>query len=200
MDVTLHVNEPCDFSVPLPIYNNIKPFPVPEYSYIHTQETVKSIVSSVDRFYKPRIPCRRCFNIYRPFVTKYYPNCTSNVKKQVSFLHKDEVTSRVIDNRRKYRFQKSLSMYDYSFRERDFHNHLNIIKICENFLNMERSFYNVLGEINDKKTISKSTFMLNLINLNSLRVKKWTNRSGKGFDRSYRKSYPLMSSRVSLVS
>lgn len=190
----------CDFCVSYSFPNKIKPFPFRQLDFIQTQEIVNSIINSVDRFYTPRTTCRRCFNIYAPFVTKYYPNCVKSLKKQISFLHKSQNLN--ISNNF-FKDKKSVSLFDISSMEyfyniRDFKNHSNLIKICQDFLIEERfSFNKLIGNYN---IIPQYAYNSNFVDVNSVGAVKRLNGSGKGFARSYRKSFPLMVSRVGLVS
>lgn len=196
----MHVVTACDFSVCYPNSKKIKPVPGRQFSIIYTRELVNSIVKSVDRFYKPNISCRRHFNIYPPFVTKYYPNCISNKKKQRSFLHKDhnEVIMRDRPMYKKYR-----SMIEFSYKQY-FQNNQYIIQICHDFLISERYLcnlqkYNSLN-IKEKESFSKYTHGLNLAHLDLSDVKKRQRQTGAGFRNSFRKSFPLMSTVRDTVS
>lgn len=194
----MHVTTACEFSVSYPQHTKIKPIPGRRLSITHTREIVNSIVNSVDRFYKPMTLCRRHFNVFAPFMTKYYPDCITKIRKQASFLHTDQCAS-IVNNRR---YQKSISLYEITssknlYSSCGLRNYCNIIKICNHFLTSERFLCNLqkcnLFDNNVKDTnISKYMYWLNLASINSIEVQK--KRMGVGFKKSYRKSFPLISS------
>lgn len=201
----MHDVTACDFSVSYPCYKKIKPVPGRRLSITYTRELVNSIVNSVDRFYKPTIPCRRHFNVYSPFVSKYYPDCLTHLRKQTSFLHKDP-NSCTRNNRR---YKKSISLYEFSSNNNfhnicDFRDYHKIIQICHEFLITERFLCDLqkgyLFDSCDRKSISKYMYWLNLRNANKSVVEERPKRTGMGFRKSYRKSFPLLSSMSFAVS
>lgn len=76
--------------MPLPPNDKPKPVPLLNCNY-DSADLVVSILHSVDRFYKPRIMCRRKFTLNG--VQKYYPTRNSSVQAQNSFLYKNKVNS-----------------------------------------------------------------------------------------------------------
>lgn len=182
----MHAITTCDFSVSHAPYDKIKPFPYRHLDFVQTNEIVQSIINSVDRFYKPRTTCRRLFDIYAPYVTKYYPNCARSLMKQISFLHKDpksEASSNFFTGK------KCVSLFDVSSAEHFFYNdRRQIIKACQDFLIEERFAFN------------KPRHAHNFADSSVSGVVKRSKGSGKGFKRSYRKSFPLMLPKAGSVS
>lgn len=201
----MHAISTCDFCVSYPIYETIKPVHGRRFSVIYTREVVNSIVCNVDRFYKPRKACRRNFNIFAPYVTKYYPDCNTNVKKQVSFLHNDQ---KAVSKNKRPRYQKSMSLYEFSSKDfyntREYLNYYNNVQICYDFLMSERFLCDLDKSSSiysdNRKSISKYTFGLNLAHANIDEVQKRSKRAGAGFKKTYRKSFPLMSTKSFPVS
>lgn len=187
----------CDFTVSLPTYDKIKPVPGRKLSVAYTRELINAIVNSVDRFYKPRIACRRRFNIYIPFVFKYYPNYTSIAKKQSSFLHKN-CDSDVALKRPKYK--KAFSLVEISAKQ-SVQNYYNSLKICHDFLVNER-FMSDVQKSSVLVCLNKDKFSKYAYGLNFAQneVNRRPKRTGVGLKKSFRKSFPLMSSTANSVS
>lgn len=204
----MHETSVCDFSVILPTFEKVRPAPVRDLSAAFIRDTVNSIVRNEDRFYKPRVPCRRIFTLYG--VKKYYPDRETKAAKQTSFLYKNVLDrSKVVKNKR-HSYIRSISMYESSpsndfslYTSNDFKSDKYI---CFDFITAER-FANYLQNnvsfYKSKDNISKDVYAINLLNLNlnnSIKVKKRLEKAGAGLKKSYRKSFPLMSSSNEPVS
>lgn len=83
-------------------------------------------------------------------------------------------------------------------------NHLNILKICSDFLVSEKIMCSIQNgssfESLSKNKLFKYEYGLNLVHFNGEVVQKRNKRPGSGSRKSYRKSFPLMSPKTEPVS
>lgn len=198
----MHEITVCDFSVTLPTFEKVKPIPGRQLNSIYTSELVNAIINEVDKFYSNTIrppQCRRRFIIFPPYVVKYYPQCYA--RKQESFLHKKQPNNMKRSNPK---YKKSFSMIETSSKdglENSFYM-FKRINICKNFLLAERLSndlqYNEPDSNKNMDSISSNIYAMNLSHLSN-RIRPGS-RSGISFKKTYRKSFPLMSSGSGSVS
>lgn len=204
----MHDSSICDFSVILPTFEKVRPAPVRNLSAAFVRDTVDAIIRDVDRFYKPRVVCRRSFTLYG--VKKYYPDHEIKAAKQKSFLHKNMSGSGKVPKNKKHSYIRSISMYESSpsndfnlYASNDFRSDKFI---SFDFITAERFSNYIQNNIplyKSRDDISKNVYAVNLLNLNlnnTMKVKKRLEKTGTGLKKSYRKSFPLMSSNNEPVS
>lgn len=204
----MHDPSVCDFSVIFPSFEKVRPAPVRNLSAAFVRDTVNAIVRNEDRFYKPRVPCRRIFTLFG--VKKYYPDYETKAAKQKSFLHKKMSNSSKSVKNNRPSYVRSISMYESS-PSNDFDLYMaddfkSDKYICYDFLTAERFanyMQNNVSFYKSKDNISKDVYAMNLLNMNlnnSAKVKKRLEKAGAVLKKSYRKSFPLMSSSGESVS
>jgi hypothetical protein len=180
----------CDFSVTIPVFENLKPALVRNMSTVYVAETVSAIVRDVDRFYKPRVSYRRRFTL--DGVSKYAT--ISKLRKHITFLHGSPVSSNSVtanSNAKRKCYNRSVSMFETSNKDVFLTNDLSSSNRCDvkyvvqDFIMAERfSCYMETGKTHFFKNTRNPEFDLNL------RGKK--NRAS--FKKIYRKSFPFTSS------
>jgi hypothetical protein len=180
----------CDFSVTIPVFENLKPALVRNMSTVYVAETVSAIVRDVDRFYKPRVSYRRRFTL--DGVSKYAT--ISKLRKHITFLHGSPVSSNSVtanSNAKRKCYNRSVSMFETSNKDVFLTNDLSSYNRCDvkyvvqDFIMAERfSCYMETGKTHFFKNTRNPEFDLNL------RGKK--NRAS--FKKIYRKSFPFTSS------
>lgn len=204
----MHDHSSYDFSVTPPLYEKAKLAPGNNLTSKQTSEIVNAIVLSVDKFYKPRVVCRRRFTQYG--VEKYYPGCIDISSKQRSFLHnsaKVKHSNQCSSKRPNYWW--SISVYSENINDNlnTFEKSVSresITRICQDFLISERYAHYIQNLSNVVKmpsdTNAKNIYSNNLEKLKVANVKYRSKISGARFGKSFRKSFPLMSTSGEWVS
>lgn len=83
------------FCVPFPPRDEPKPVPLLKPVSFIIGDVIAAIVRSADKFYKPRIPCRRKFTMKG--VQKYYPAQNLNLMIQSTFLYGNSIVLPNVD-------------------------------------------------------------------------------------------------------
>lgn len=122
-----------DFSIMLPPSTPTR-IVVPEFSDTYAKLSdsfiIASIIRNADRFYKPRIPCRRLFT--STGVRKIFPAVQEASRKNNTFLHKNKERNPL------YRRSISLLNPSIAYEKAGYFPANNIKFICEEFLIAER--------------------------------------------------------------
>lgn len=128
-----------DFTVTIPIPKECRTIP-PEFTRTYSKFSDAFIVSCIildsDRFYNPRVPCRRLFTMKG--VDKIYPTVYPLKQKNDTFLHKGK--HQFDDNSFTYRRSISLINANVAYNELGYFPSQNIKFITEEFIFAEKIY------------------------------------------------------------